>query len=766
MCNRIIEDPSSTARLECSLKCDSVFDDCGGFGSTCYDSSEWVNSVGYGCDVYESFGDPGCPFLGDCCPNENNITANDACCHCGGGEVECNACFNTTDKGCTNDVEWTAIVRNETISCDWFEENDMPGCANTYVTFLSMDNVSDPRETCCYCSEYDCQDVYGWHDVRRDDFGWGHGCDWYRKWDEPGCPNYGDRWPDNDGITAREACCHCQEYDPASTPAPACYDYNGWVDVDKRGCHWYEYIDEPDCPKRGHLYPNENNITAKDACCYCGGGSMNIPSASPSHQYQPSATPSVTPTYKSSRQYEPTVTPSVTPSDKPSHQYEPTIIPTETPTCYDYIGWADLRENGCDWYVENDYSGCPTVGGWYPNKNGIFANAACCYCGGGFAPYNDDDIREVCDGNDVSWENIASTKYLPGNHQGCNELEYYISIINNQTYKDENPGWTQFYCNDLNNGTMFMKDACCICNPDENIDVKNDDTDLSCIDIQIPRPWPQRNCEWFARNTSRCYEFGASEVLIKGDNNTANRYANEVCCVCGGGTRECHEFNDHWMDSHPDEPFNCDQYDSEERCAADGSGLISLGHNANTQCCVCGGGYTFKNDNVIVPATNKTCLDERNWQSNDLTCFAFVDAFGVPDVEQCLQYGHITSTHGTYGVNASKGCCDCWYGYDADTGGGYKGMLLGKMLRVGMMNYTDLEYVHNVSDSGNVEENSTLYEFVINASESYGFGLILYDMNKFNIDHANDKYYACLNGELVNFSSHISCVLKNKFLIH
>jgi len=745
VCNRIIEDSSSTARLECPLKCDSELDDCGGFGSSCYDYKRWVDSNEYGCDVYEYFGDAGCPYLGDCCPNDNGIAANDACCYCDGGEVECNTCFNTTDKGCTNDAEWIAIFDNETISCDWFEENDMPGCANTYITFLIMDNVSDPRESCCYCSEYGCQDVYGWHDVRRYDYGWGHGCDWYEQYDEAGCPLYGDAWPDDDGITAREACCHCHGYDPASDPPPACYDYNGWVDVDERGCHWYEYRDAPNCTTLGDLYPNEDGITANDACCYCGGGgSMNIPSASPSYQYKPSTTPSVTPTDKPTHQYEPTVAPSVTSSDKPIHQYEPTVTLTATPACYDYIGWVDMRGNGCDWYVENDAPDCPMYGGWYP-KDGIFPNAACCYCDGGFALYNDDYVSE-CDDNDDYWQNIASTKYLVGNHQSCNELEYYLSILNKQTY-DDFTGWTQFYCNDLNNGTVFMKDACCICNPNENNDDTKNDDDSSCVDIQIPKPWPQRNCEWF--DESRCEEFGESTILIKEDENVLPRYANEICCICGGGTRQCHEFNDHWMDSHPDEPFNCDQYDSEERCAADGSGFISLGHTANTQCCVCGGGYIFRNDNVVVNAANKSCLDETNWHSIDLACSSFVDAFGAPDVEQCLKYGHIRSPQG---VNASEGCCDCWYGYDVDTGGGYKGMLLGKMLRVGMMYYSDLQYVHNMTSSGYVDEGSTLYEFVRNASESYGFGLIFYDVKQYNIDRANDTYYACLNGELVNFS--------------
>jgi len=776
VCNRIIFDPSSTVRLECPLKCYSgsptlsyASNDGGGVASDlCSDYDGWIDRYGYGCDWYEARDAPGCPHHGHRYPNEDGIDANEACCHC---SVEC---FNTTNKSCTNDDEWTAIVHNETISCGWFEENDEPGCATTYFSFLLMDDVSDPRESCCYCSEYGCQDDYGWQDVRiyngiyeddyyDDGYNFGHGCYWYEEWDEPGCPKYGDTWPDEDGITAREACCHCRGYDPDSAP-PACFDYDGWVNSWGRGCDGYEFNDAPGCPYYGDMWPNEDNITGNDACCYCGGGeTMNIPSASPSHQYKPTVTPSATPSYKPSHQYEPTITPSVTLTDKPSHQYEPTVIPSVTPVCYDYIGWGDSGGDGCDVYEYWDDPGCPIWGYMYPNDDGTLPNDACCYCGGGFDLYNDDYVNDQCDFYDAHWQNIASTKYLPGSHQSCGELQYYISILNNQTYEDV----TQFYCNELHNGTIFMKDACCICNPNQNNDPilnddVNDDDDSSCVnhDIQIPKPWPRRNCEWFDRDVSRCEEFGTSTILIEGDSNVTARYANDVCCVCGGGKRECLEFNDNWMDSHPDESFNCSQYDSEERCAADGSGFISLGHNANTQCCVCGGGYSFKNDNVILNATNQTCLDETDWQSNNFTCSSFVDEFGAPDVEQCLAIGHITSIHG---VNASEGCCDCWYGYDADTGGGYQGMLLGKMLRIGMMNYTDLEYVHNVTSSGDVEENSTLYEFVRKASDSYGFGLVLYDMNKLRKTHglnriSNDTYSGCLDGECV-----LNCDLKYMF---
>jgi len=69
-----------------------------------------------------------------------------------------------------------------------------------------------------------------------------------------------------------------------------------------------------------------------------------------------------------------------------------------------------------------------------------------------------------------------------------------------------------------------------------------------------------------------------------------DRTANDVCCICGGVTKGWHEFNSDWTDTHPEESFNCNDCGANGRCDADGNALISFGHSADTQCCVCGGG--------------------------------------------------------------------------------------------------------------------------------------------------------------------------------
>ena len=246
LCNQTIDDMFSTARLECPVNCDNVMkggdasNDCKGFGSgLCSNYVGWFDRVGNECDVYEEYDDPGCPTYGHLFANLDNIAANDACCYCDGGEC-LGTCHLTIDKQCANDIAWSVVIDNETIMCDWFEDNDSPGCANTYSRFLKMENVSDPRVSCCHCSGYICEDVSEWRDGRWGKFGTDYydaeddafSCLWYETWDETwdesGCPLYGDKWPDSNGTTASEACCHCR-YDSASTP-PVCHDYNGWVD--------------------------------------------------------------------------------------------------------------------------------------------------------------------------------------------------------------------------------------------------------------------------------------------------------------------------------------------------------------------------------------------------------------------------------------------------------------------------------------------------------------------------------------------------------
>ena len=93
-----------------------------------------------------------------------------------------------------------------------------------------------------------------------------------------------------------------------------------------------------------------------------------------------------------------------------------------------------------------------------------------------------------------------------------------------------------------------------------------------------------------------------------------------------------------------------------------------------------GGGYDTDKLNRVIDPQEFECFDEYNWNdiSNIANCSSFLDQYNEPDIEQCLSLGHLVSGDS---LDASDSCCDCHYGYN-EIGGGYRGILRGKVLRV------------------------------------------------------------------------------------
>ncbi len=132
--------------------------------------------------------------------------------------------------------------------------------------------------------------------------------------------------------------------------------------------------------------------------------------------------------------------------------------------------------------------------------------------------------------------------------------------------------------------------------------------------------------------------------------------------------------------------------------------------------------------------------------SSNIDCSSFVNDDKLPDVDTCLSKGHFTAESGT---NASNACCNCIFGYDATYGGGYRGNLLGQMIRVGSMNYTDLPYMYDT-----ITYDSAISMFIHGVAESYGFGLIEHDLKYLSEIYSregnisfNDSYAGCLEGK-------------------
>ena len=105
----------------------------------------------------------------------------------------------------------------------------------------------------------------------------------------------------------------------------------------------------------------------------------------------------------------------------------------------------------------------------------------------------------------------------------------------------------------------------------------------SCIDIQIPRPYPKYSCALFSKHPYLCDEYKDMTLF---EVNGVNMSVSNVCCACGGGTRDCEDYIG-WQDSHSD-IYTCKEYEKEDQCTVDGNRYFEYGHNANTACCVCG----------------------------------------------------------------------------------------------------------------------------------------------------------------------------------
>jgi hypothetical protein len=205
----------------------------------CVDSPlGWYDDTfGDTCDWYASSPADNCNWYG-LSVNEVGVTANMACCACGGGSTA------PPTPGPTHAVP-------------------PPTPSPTYEGGGCVD--SPP----------------GWYDI------FGDNCDWYASSPE-NCDWYG-QYANKVGVTAFMACCACgggstapptpgpTHAVPPPTPSPTyedggCVDSpSDWYDNIGDNCDWYASFPY-NCDWYGK-FPNKDGVTANMACCACGGGS-------------------------------------------------------------------------------------------------------------------------------------------------------------------------------------------------------------------------------------------------------------------------------------------------------------------------------------------------------------------------------------------------------------------------------------------------------------------------------------------------------------
>eukprot|EP00956_Cyclotella_meneghiniana_P002690 scaffold3165_cov62-Cyclotella_meneghiniana.AAC.12 len=243
----------------------------------CYDTYNWTDAAGDGCDFYEKYDDPGCPDTGSF--GGTMGAANDNCCYCGGGSENPHPTVSPTISGAPS--------------------SSSPTVSPTLSGAPSIAPTSAPTT---------CQDTPGWHDR------YGYDCLWYEVMDDPGCPKYGDGnhknydgyydyyYFDHEMGVAKDNCCHCKNTIAHVVPSTedsslssTCVDTPGWMDAHGYGCDWYEEVD----------------LLAW----------------------------------------------------APTLSGAPLIAPTSAPTtCQDTPGWYDVNGHDCPWYEVMDDPGCPKYG--------------------------------------------------------------------------------------------------------------------------------------------------------------------------------------------------------------------------------------------------------------------------------------------------------------------------------------------------------------------------------------------------------------------
>eukprot|EP00980_Cylindrotheca_fusiformis_P003493 scaffold781_cov132-Cylindrotheca_fusiformis.AAC.12 len=366
----------------------------------CIDFPSYIDSYGDGCDWYQYNDVPGCPRYGQATgatAEYRNSSARDACCYCGGGEyldptaaptkqTNSPTAFSSPEN-CVDIPGWMDSYGE---GCDSYMQREVLGCPlNGTQTGGTKFNGTTANEACCHCGggesyatdaptpieiDPDCQNLEAWTDFENDD------CDWYRLFDSPGCPEHGDT-KGNSGISAKEACCICgggSGY-PMPTPSPtehSCNDYINYTDALGDTCKWYAENDAPGCPQWGHQVggPGFDNLTAKTACCYCGGGHVRsgIPgTASPTERKITTSAPTVTsmPTASAS--------PTASPTKRKIATLTPTVssMPSTTAIPSKIIGIEEQGSDGttsgaafrisCFWVLEAILGAAALISPWY-----------------------------------------------------------------------------------------------------------------------------------------------------------------------------------------------------------------------------------------------------------------------------------------------------------------------------------------------------------------------------------------------------------------
>ncbi|CAB9526035.1 metalloproteinase dpy-31 [Seminavis robusta] len=479
-----------------------------------------------------------------------------------------------------------------------------------------------------------------------------------------------------------------------------CTDTPDWVDIEGDSCEWYEeYNDSYDaCALYGAGFGNAvTGMTANDACCVCGGGSLGgvtfrvLQNAdSPGNCWDVNRASTRNGAYIIFSPCD------ETPSQKfwvDNNGYIRSAL--DVTKCV--VGSAGETSQGTNLILNDCFANDDRFVFQHDDADGTFRpkrnNEVCIGPSSNEVAFSTrDPILHLWDCNgspEQSWSSANAVVVNRALKTRVNSKNGKVErLLQNEECSDVPLGWYDAHgdsclwyadgtrCDDYGSGNgnfgKTANQACCACGGGSNIDSQFKDeapladpvlADDACYDTPIDwRDSVGDTCLWYSQGDN-CLYYGDDFTTELGS-------ANQACCACGGGsstlppmndyigTPGCSDFPD-WIDSEDD---GCDFYGEDDNCVLFGDDYVGVSNKtASEACCACGGGFDPSTNPRGQPSQiNATdaghpldCLDNPpNWIDS-----AGDDCLWYEAGNNCVLYGSYNA--GQDGHTASEACCVC-----------------------------------------------------------------------------------------------------------
>lgn len=144
----------------------------------------------------------------------------------------------------------------------------------------------------------------------------------------------------------------------------------------------------------------------------------------------------------------------------------PTLSPTPERECFDYDGFLNSRNDGCNWYSGGVFNRCNWFGDSLANADRVTGNDACCVCGGGSFDSipTDPSAAPVSTTSPTSNPTVSTepTSSPTDSPSVCEDVDGWVNSFGNDC------GWygflrCGFFGDSFENDGLVASEACCAC---------------------------------------------------------------------------------------------------------------------------------------------------------------------------------------------------------------------------------------------------------------------------------------------------------------